>query len=94
VWITLGIKEERLGQFEDFWRDDRLTWIPVVKKHCSTGDEQAIADRDLGYLAEERGFDFLDGAKRGIGHWYAERCDSEHGRLGPDAAVEINFTPR
>ena len=38
------------------------------------GDEHAIADLicDLGHLADERGFDFLDEVKRGILHWYAE----------------------
>ncbi len=53
--------------------------VEVFQKHCGTGDEHAIADLicDLGHLAEERGFDFLDEVKRGIGHWYAERHVSD-----------------
>jgi hypothetical protein len=49
---------------------------------------------DLGHLADERGFDFISEAKRGIGHWYAERYASDRDYLGPDAAVEITITPR
>ena len=47
--------------------------VAVFQEHCGTGDERAIADLicDLGHLAGERGFDFLDEVKRGIGHWYA-----------------------
>jgi hypothetical protein len=77
-----------------------VTWaaeaVAVFQKHCGTSDEHAIADLicDLGHLAEERGFDFLDEIKRGIGHWYAERHASDSDRLGPDAAVEIIVTPR
>ena len=70
--------------------------VAVFQKHCGTSDEHAIADLicDLGHLAEERGFDFLDEVKRGIGHWYAERHVSDRNYLGPDAAVEITITPR
>ena len=70
--------------------------VAVFQRHCGTSDEHAIADLicDLGHLAEERWFDFLDEVKRGIGHWYAERHASDSDRLGPDAAVEITITPR
>jgi hypothetical protein len=70
--------------------------VAVFQKHCGTSDEHAIADLicDLGHLADERGFDFLDEVKRGIGHWYAERHVSDRNYLGPDAAVEITITPR
>ena len=70
--------------------------VAVFQKQCGTGDEHAIADLicDLGHLAEERSFNFLDEVKRGIGHWYAERHVSDRDRLGPDAAVEITITPR
>jgi hypothetical protein len=55
----------------------------------TTSDERAIADLicDLGHLADERGFDFLDEVKRGIGHWYAERHVSDRNYLAPDAAT-------
>jgi hypothetical protein len=70
--------------------------VAVFQKHCGTGDEHAIADLicDLGHLAEDRGFDFLSEAKRGIGHWYAEHHASDRDHLGPDAAVEIIITPK
>lgn len=60
--------------------------VAVFQRHCGTSDEHAIADLicDLGHLAEERGFDFLDEVKRGIGHWYAERHVSGRNYLGPD----------
>jgi hypothetical protein len=69
--------------------------VAVFQKHCGTSDEHAIADLicDLGHLAEERGFDFLDEVKRGIGHWYAERHVSDRHQLGPDAVVDIIITP-
>jgi hypothetical protein len=69
--------------------------VAVFQKHCGTSDEHALADLicDLGHLAEERGFDFLDEVKRGIGHWYAERHVSDRHRLGPDAVVDIIITP-
>jgi hypothetical protein len=60
--------------------------VAVFQKHCGTSDEHAIADLicDLGHLADECGFDFLDEVKRGIGHWYAERhvSESELSRTG------------
>jgi hypothetical protein len=70
--------------------------VAVFQKHCGTSDEHAIADliSDLGHLAEERGFDFLDEVKRGISHRYAERDVSDRNYLGPDAAVEITIIPR
>ena len=70
--------------------------VSAFQKHCGSGDEHAIADLicDLGHLADERGFDFLDEVKRGIGHWHAERHASNSDRLGPDAAVGITITPR
>jgi hypothetical protein len=57
---------------------DHVAWaaevVAVFQRHCRTVDEHAIADLicDLGHLAEERGFDFLNEVRRGIGHWYAE----------------------
>jgi hypothetical protein len=68
----------------------------VFQKRCGTSDEHAIADLicDLGHLAEERGFDFLSEARRGIGHWYAERHATDRNYLGPDASVEITITLR
>jgi hypothetical protein len=70
--------------------------VEVFQKHCGTSDEHAIADLicDLGHLAEERGFDFLSEARRGIGHWYAEHHASNRDHLGPDATVEITITPK
>jgi hypothetical protein len=69
--------------------------VAAFQRHCRTSDEHAIADLicDLGHLTEERGFDFLDEVKRGIGHWYAECHVSDRDRLGPDAAVEITIRP-
>jgi hypothetical protein len=66
--------------------------VAVFQGHCGTGDEHAIADLicDLGHLADERGSDFRDEVRRGVGHWYAERHASDRDRLGPDAAVEIS----
>ena len=48
--------------------------VAVFQQRCRIGDEHAIADLicDLGHSAEERGFDFLNEVRRGIGHWYAE----------------------
>jgi hypothetical protein len=70
--------------------------IAVFQRHCRTGDEHAIADLicDLGHLAEDRGFDFLDEVTRGVGHWYAEHHADDGDNLGPDAAVEIIIKPR
>jgi len=70
--------------------------VAVFQKHCRTSDEHAIADLicDLGHLAEERGLNFLDEVRRGIGHWYAEQHAHEGNALGPDAAVEIIIKPR
>ena len=70
--------------------------VAVFQKHCGTSDEHAIADLicDLGHLAEERGFDFLDEVRRAIGPWYAERHVSDRNYLGPDATVEITIISR
>jgi hypothetical protein len=79
---------------------DHIGWaaeaVAVFQERCGTRDEHAIADLicDLGHLAEERGFDFISEAKRGIGHWYAEHHASDRNYLGPDAAVEITIAPR
>ena len=79
---------------------EHIAWaaeaIAVFQRHCRTGDEHAIADLicDLGHLAEERGFDFLSEAKRGIGYWYAEHHARDGYDLGPDAAVEIVISPK
>ena len=79
---------------------DHIDWaaeaVAVFQEHCRTGDEHAIADLicDLGHLAEERGLDFLDEVRRGIGYWYAEQHAHEGNVLGPDAAVEIVIKPR
>jgi hypothetical protein len=79
---------------------DHVAWaaeaVAVFQKRCGTSDEHAIADLicDLGHLAEERGFDFISEAKRGIGHWFAEHHASDRNYLGPDAVVEITITPR
>ena len=59
-------------------KSDHIAWaaevIAVFQRQCKTADEHAIADLicDLGHLVEERGFDFLNEVRRGIGHWYAE----------------------
>ena len=79
---------------------DHIAWaaevIAVFQRHCKTADEHAIADLicDLGHLAEERGFDFLNEVRRGIGHWYAENNAHDRDHIGPDAAVEISITSR
>jgi hypothetical protein len=79
---------------------DHIAWaadaIAVFQRHCGTPDEHAIADLicDLGHLAEERGLDFLNEVRRGIGHWYAEHYASDRDHLGPDATVEITIKPR
>lgn len=81
-------------------KGDHIDWaaeaVAVFQKHCRTGDEHAIADLicDLGHLAEERGLDFLDEVRRGIGHWYTERHAYEGNALGLDATVEIIIKPR
>ncbi len=69
--------------------------VAVFQKHCGTSDEHAIADLicDLGHLADERGFDFLDEVKCGIGYWYAERHVSDRNYLGPDAAAVQSTLP-
>jgi hypothetical protein len=79
---------------------EHIAWaaeaVAVFQKRCGTSDEHAIADLicDLGHFSEERGFDFINEAKRGIGHWYAEHNASDSNFLGPDAAVEITITPK
>ena len=80
-------------------KSDHIAWqaeaVAVFQKYCGTGDEHAIADLicDLGHLAEQRGFDFLSEAQRGIGHWYAEHHASDNDYLGPEVAVEMTITP-
>jgi hypothetical protein len=79
---------------------DHISWaaevIPVFQRYCRTADEHAIADLicDLGHLAEDRGFDFLNEVRRGIEHWYAEHNAHDRDHIGPDAAVEISTKPR
>ena len=79
---------------------DHIAWaaeaVAVFQRHCRTGDEHAIADLicDLGHLAEERGFDFLNEVRRGIGHWYVEHHAGDRGSVGPDTAVEISINLR
>jgi hypothetical protein len=70
--------------------------LTVFQRNCGTVDEHAIADLicDLGLLPAQRGLDFLDEAKRGIAHWFAERHASRDGHLGPDAIVEIRIAAR
>jgi hypothetical protein len=86
------IVELRLSMVD---KAEHIAWaaeaVAVFQKQCRTGNEHAIADLicDLGHLAEERGFDFLSEAKRGIGHWYAEHHALGGDRLGPDAVVAI-----
>jgi hypothetical protein len=86
------IVELRLSMVD---KAEHIAWaaeaVAVFQKQCRTGNEHAIADLicDLGHLAEERGFDFLSEAKRGIGHWYAEHHAPGADRLGPDAVVTI-----
>jgi hypothetical protein len=76
-------------------RGDHVAWaaaaVAAFQRLCRTSDDHAIADLvcDLGHLAEERGLDFLDEVRRGIGHWYAEQHAQEGDVLGPTAAVEI-----
>ena len=80
-------------------RKKHIAWaaevVTIFQKRCGTGDEHAIPDLicDLGHLADERGFDFLDEVKRGILHWYAECHASDQNQLGPDAVVEITIVP-
>ena len=58
-------------------KPDHIEWateaVAIFQRHCGSGDEDAIADLicDLGHLADERGLDFIEEIKRGIGHWYA-----------------------
>jgi hypothetical protein len=61
-----------------------------------TADDHAIADLicDLGHLATDRGLDFIDEVRRGIGHWYAEQHAKGDDILGPDADVEIIIMPK
>jgi hypothetical protein len=79
---------------------DHIAWaaeaVTVFQKRCGTADEHAVADLicDLGHLAEDRGLDFLDELRRGIGHWYAEQHASDRDQLGPDAVVDIIITPK
>jgi len=70
--------------------------VAIFQRHCRTADEHAIADLicDLGHLAEEQGFDFLNEVRRGIGHWYAEQHAHDLEHIGPDANVDISITPR
>ena len=81
-------------------KTNHIAWaaeaVAVFQGYCRTGDDHAIADLicDLGHLADERGFDFLSEARRGIGHWYAEHHAHDGDNLGPDAAVEIIISPK
>jgi hypothetical protein len=70
--------------------------VKVFQRCCGTSDDDAIADLicDLGHLADERGLDFLNEVRRGIGHWYAERHAREGDALGPNASVEVAVKPR
>ena len=81
-------------------RRDHAAWaaaaVAAFQRHCRTSDEHAIADLicDLEHLSEERGLNFVDEVRRGIGHWYAEQHTNERDILGPDATVEIIIVPR
>ncbi len=70
--------------------------LAVFQRNCGAVDAHAIADLicDLGLLADERGLDFVGEAKRGIGHWFAERHPRPDGRPGPDAIVEIRIAAK
>jgi hypothetical protein len=70
--------------------------LAAFQRNCGTIDAHAFADLicDLGLLADERGVDFLGEAKRGMGHWFAERHVRPGDILGPDAIVEIRITAR
>lgn len=70
--------------------------LAVFQRNCGTVDAHAIADLicDLGLLADERKLDFVGEAKRGIGHWFAERHARPNGHPCPDAIVEIQITAR
>jgi hypothetical protein len=91
---------DQIGRGSMLDRRDHAAWaadaVAVFQSHCQTGDQHAIADLicDLGHLAEQRGLDFVDEVRRGIGHWYAEQHANEGDILGPDAAVEIIIEPR
>jgi hypothetical protein len=76
--------------------DDIMSALKVFQRRCGTSDCDAIADLicDLGHLADERGFDFLNEVRRGIGHWYAERHAREGDALGPNVSVEVAIKPR
>jgi hypothetical protein len=79
---------------------EHIAWaanaIALFQSHCRTGDEHAIADLicDLGHLADERGLDFLDEVRRGVGHWHAEQHAHKGDPLGPEANVEIVLSSR
>lgn len=70
--------------------------VRIYRQSCGTIEEHVIADLicDLGHLAELRGLDFLGEAKRGVGHWFAERHTNEGDLMGPDAIVEISVCAR
>jgi hypothetical protein len=65
--------------------------VKVFQTCCGTSDDDAIADLicDLGHLADERGLNFLNEVRRGIGHWYAERHTREGDALGSNVSVEV-----
>jgi hypothetical protein len=70
--------------------------VKVFQRSCGTSDDDVIADLicDLGHLTDERGLDFVNEIRRGIGHWYAERRAREGDALGPNASVEVVVKPR
>jgi hypothetical protein len=80
-------------------KTDHIAWaaeaVAAFQQRCRSGDDHAIADLicDLGHLADERGFEFLDEIRRGIGHWYVERNSGAFDDVRPDAEVEITITP-
>lgn len=70
--------------------------LAIFQKERGAVEEHAIADLmcDLGHVADKRGLDFLDEAKRAIGHWLAERHVCNGGVVGPDVIVEITIAPK
>lgn len=71
--------------------------LVVFQQSCGTADAHAIADLicDLGLLADQRGLDFLGEAKRGIGHWFAERhAGCSGGQLSPDTIGDIRIATK
>lgn len=81
-------------------RTDHIEWtaeaVSRYQVRSGSADDHAIADLicDLGHLAADRGLNFIDEMRRGVGHWYAEQYAKEGDILGPDAAVEIIIMPK